>query len=153
MKKQTKIPDSEIQLKVVSKPLSSLELAKKLLKVREDIEELKEVYKATLEPLEASETALTGELVAQMKMERLSRTQTLPDGSAFTREIKTSIEVTDEAQAMEYAASVNCLRIDKTKIASLVKREVNTPAGFALKETEFVKRVQVEEAEEVGEIE
>jgi hypothetical protein len=131
-----------------SKKETSLEIAQRLRKIQEDLDELEMTYKEAKTPYEEAEKLTKEELVEAMQKERRSRTATLPDGYAYNLITKTLVKVTDEKKALEYATANYAIRVDLDKIRSLVKRQLQTPEGFTLVESRHPQKVLVETGEE-----
>lgn len=107
--------------------------------------EQKEALNKKIAPFEAKKDALEQEekeLRVQMAdaLVGIDRNSTYIGGFQFSLKHDTAFDVVDEGAAMEWAQQHECVRIDKVKAASLLRREIFTPQGFSRTEKRSVAR-------------
>lgn len=110
-----------------------------------DIAKQKDALKKKMEPtvkkLDAFEDK-EKELRVQMAdaLVGIGRNSTYIGGFQFSLKHDTAFEIINEPMALEWAAAHDCLRFDRVKANTLLRREVMVPDGFSRVEKRSVAR-------------
>ena len=125
------------------KQLKVVEIADELTIIREKIATIKA---DKIAPLDEQEKELTAILIDKLKRQGLKTIKT-DSGLLFTRAQRSTIKVTDEVLAYNWAHDNNALRINTTKCGQILRREMDLPNGFEESVTEYlsVRKIQDDE--------
>lgn len=116
------------------KQLKVIEVANELKVLREKIAKIKA---EKIAPLDEQEKELSAILIDILKKQGL-KTIKIDSGELFTRATRSTIKVTDDAKAYNWASENNALRIDTTKCGQILRRELDLPNGFKEVTSEYL---------------
>ena len=110
------------------------EIADRLFKIREEIS----AFEDSVKPLKEKEENLRTDMLTALKEQRLDtfRDENVP--LTFTRSFRSSLEITDLFNAMDWAIVNECAKVDTIAANKKLKGVGALPKGFGYKETEYL---------------
>ena len=116
----------------------SVDKIRKLATALQSAEAVIKELKAQMEPYEASVQAYREEILAELKKTRLT-TYKGEDGISYSRVFRSKIIVTSLPEALQWAQSNDCVKVDTVKAQALLKGAGALPEGIGYEETENLR--------------
>ena len=111
--------------------------AEALWQIRQLIDEKEEGVKKELMHLKNERDAIQATLLAEMNKNNLLSLK-VKSGDSFYKGSRKSVEIINEAQALEWALEHRTVSINKILVAQELGKVETMPAGFQMTETEFI---------------